>query len=92
MPWAWVPTSTTFLVNTALATTVAVGAVVSYNVAFNVLQIPLGVIGLPLGIGVLPAMSRALAGGEETEFGRTVVTSLDVSAAGDAAGGPRRAS
>lgn len=66
----------TFLVNTALATTVAVGAVVSYNVAFNVLQIPLGVIGLPLGIVLLPAMSRALAGGEEAEFGRTVVTSL----------------
>ena len=39
----------TFLVNTALASTVAVGAVVSYTVAFSVLQIPLGVIGLPLG-------------------------------------------
>ena len=39
----------TFLVNTALASTVAVGAVVSYTVAFSVLQIPLGVIGLPVG-------------------------------------------
>ncbi len=39
----------TFLVNTALASTVAVGAVVGYSVAFSVLQIPLGVIGLPLG-------------------------------------------
>lgn len=66
----------TFLVNTALATTVAVGAVVSYNVAFNVLQIPLGVIGLPLGIVLLPALSRAVARGQETEFGRTVVISL----------------
>ena len=51
----------TFLVNTALASTIAVGAVVSYNVAFNVLQIPLGVIGLPLGIVLLPTLSRALA-------------------------------
>ena len=53
----------TFLVNTALATTLAVGAVVSYNVAFNVLQIPLGVIGLPLGVVLLPTLSRALADG-----------------------------
>jgi putative peptidoglycan lipid II flippase len=66
----------TFLVNTALATTVAVGAVVSYNVAFSVLQIPLAVIGLPLGIVLLPALSRALAKGEEAEFGRTVVSAL----------------
>jgi putative peptidoglycan lipid II flippase len=66
----------TFLVNTALATTLAVGAVVSYNVAFSVLQIPLGVIGLPLGIVLLPALSRALASGEEREFGQTVVASL----------------
>ena len=66
----------TFLVNTALASTLAVGAVVSYNVAFNVLQIPLGVIGLPLGIVLLPSLSRALARGEEAEFGQTVVSSL----------------
>jgi putative peptidoglycan lipid II flippase len=66
----------TFLVNTALASTLAVGAVVSYNVAFNVLQIPLGVIGLPLGIVLLPAMSRALARGDDAEFGQTVVSSL----------------
>jgi putative peptidoglycan lipid II flippase len=66
----------TFLVNTALASTLVVGSVVSYNVAFNVLQIPLGVIGLPLGIVLLPTMSRALALGEEAEFGRTVVATL----------------
>ncbi|MFV2063805.1 MAG: murein biosynthesis integral membrane protein MurJ [Chloroflexota bacterium] len=66
----------TFLVNTLLATTVAVGAVVNYTVAFSVLQIPLGVIGLPLGVVLLPAMSRALARGRETEFGSVVVSSL----------------
>jgi putative peptidoglycan lipid II flippase len=66
----------TFLVNTALASTLAVGAVVSYNVAFNVLQIPLGVIGLPLGIVLLPTLSRALARGEEAAFGSTVVSAL----------------
>jgi putative peptidoglycan lipid II flippase len=66
----------TFLVNTALASTVAVGAVVSYTVAFNVLQIPIGVIGLPLGIVLLPAMSRLLASGQEAAFGVMVVRSL----------------
>jgi putative peptidoglycan lipid II flippase len=66
----------TFLVNTALASTVAVGAVVSYTVAFSVLQIPLGVIGLPLGIVLLPSMSRALAGGHEREFGDMVVSAM----------------
>jgi len=66
----------TFLVNTALASTVAVGAVVSYTVAFSVLQIPLGVIGLPLGIVLLPSMSRALALGQETEFSELVTRAL----------------
>ncbi len=66
----------TFLVNTALASTVAVGAVVSYTVAFSVVQIPLGVIGLPLGIVLLPTMSRALANGDEQEFGVLVVRAL----------------
>ena len=66
----------TFLVNTMLASTVAVGAVVTYNVAFNVLQIPLGIVGLPLGIVLLPMMSRALATGRETEFGAVVTSAL----------------
>jgi putative peptidoglycan lipid II flippase len=71
----------TFLVNTALATTVvigaaAAGAVVYYTVAFSVLQIPLGVIGLPLGIVLLPAMSRAQADGDEREFLTIVVRSM----------------
>ncbi len=66
----------TFLVNTALASTVGPGAVVSYTVAFSVLQIPLGVIALPIGIVLLPSMSRALAAGREAEFGSMVVQAL----------------
>ena len=66
----------TFLVNTALASTVAVGAVVSYTVAFSVLQIPLGVFGLPVGIVLLPAMSRALANRDEVEFGSMVAQAM----------------
>ena len=66
----------TFLVNTALASTVAVGAVVSYTVAFSVLQIPLGVIALPIGIVLLPSMSRALAGGREAKYGSMIAQAL----------------
>lgn len=66
----------TFIVNTTLATGLGVGAVVAYNVAFTVLQIPVGVIGFPLGVVLLPAMSQALAAGSVAEFGSIVVRSM----------------
>jgi putative peptidoglycan lipid II flippase len=66
----------TFIVNTLLATGVGVGAVTAYNVAFNILQIPLGLIGIPLGVVLLPSMSRAVAAGSVGEFGRLIVRSL----------------
>jgi len=66
----------TFMINTVLATGVGVGAVTAYNVAFTILQIPLGVIGFPLGVVLLPSMSRAIAAGSVREFGQLVVRSL----------------
>ncbi|HET7678495.1 MAG TPA: murein biosynthesis integral membrane protein MurJ [Candidatus Limnocylindrales bacterium] len=66
----------TFVVNTALASALGTGAIVAYNVAFTVLQIPIGVIGVPLGIVLLPSMSRAMASGAVEDFGRLVVRSL----------------
>jgi putative peptidoglycan lipid II flippase len=66
----------TFVVNTSLATGIGVGAVTAYNVAFNILQIPLGLIGVPLGVVLLPSMSRAVAAGSVGEFGRLIVRSL----------------
>ncbi|MDQ3871381.1 MAG: MATE family efflux transporter, partial [Chloroflexota bacterium] len=66
----------TFIVNTTLASVVGAGAIVAYNVAFTVTQIPLGVIGVPLGVVLLPAMSRALATGALREYGALVVRSL----------------
>jgi putative peptidoglycan lipid II flippase len=66
----------TFVVNTSLATGIGVGAVTAYNVAFNILQIPLGLIGVPLGVVLLPSMSRAVAAGSVDEFGRLIVRSL----------------
>lgn len=66
----------TFMINTALATGVGLGAVTAYNVAFTVMQIPLGVIGFPLGVVLLPSMSRAIAAGSMREFGQLVVRSM----------------
>ena len=58
----------TFVVVTSLATLQGPGAVTSFNVAFTLLQIPIGVIGVPLGIVVLPSLSRVAAIGRELEF------------------------
>jgi putative peptidoglycan lipid II flippase len=66
----------TFMVATMLATGVGLGAVTSYNVAWTVMQIPLGVIGFPLGVVLLPSLSRAVAAGSVREFGRLIVRSV----------------
>ena len=66
----------TFIVATMLATGVGVGAVTSYNIAWTLMQIPLGVIGFPLGIVLLPSLSRAVASGSVREFGRMIVGSV----------------
>jgi putative peptidoglycan lipid II flippase len=66
----------TFIIATTLATGVGLGAVTAYNVAWTVVQIPLGVIGFPLGVVLLPSLSRAIARGSTREFGALVVRSL----------------
>jgi putative peptidoglycan lipid II flippase len=66
----------TFIVVTALASGLAVGAVADFNIAFTLLQIPIGVIGVPLGIVLLPALSRDAAVGREAEFARLLTRSL----------------
>ncbi|MEX2546304.1 MAG: lipid II flippase MurJ, partial [Chloroflexota bacterium] len=66
----------TFIIATTLATGVGLGAVTAYNVAWTVMQIPLGVIGFPLGVVLLPSMARAVAAGSVREFGRLIVRSV----------------
>jgi putative peptidoglycan lipid II flippase len=58
----------TFVVTTALATTVGVGAVTSFTIAFTLLQIPIGVIGVPLGVVLFPSLSRGAAAGDHEAF------------------------
>ena len=66
----------TFTVNTMLATGIGVGAVTAYTVAFTMLQIPLGIIAMPLGVVIFPALARAAAAGSVREFGTLVVRSM----------------
>ena len=70
-------TQIVFLVNTFFADTIkADGPVTWYNSAFTALQIPVGLIGVPLGIILLPPLSRAVAGGDDARFRRLVDQSL----------------
>jgi putative peptidoglycan lipid II flippase len=66
----------TLVVSTALASGVAIGAVTAFNVAFTMLQIPIGLIGVPLAMVILPAMSRDLARGEVDSYLRMVVRAI----------------
>jgi putative peptidoglycan lipid II flippase len=58
----------TVLVNTSLAAGLAAGSVTAYFLAFTILQIPLGVIGFPMGVVLLPSLSRAIADRRMDDF------------------------
>jgi putative peptidoglycan lipid II flippase len=61
-------TQITFVVMTALASNLGEGSVSAYTIAFSLLQIPLGVIGTPLGIVIFPSMARELAVGRTDHY------------------------
>jgi putative peptidoglycan lipid II flippase len=58
----------TFVVLNSVASTFGDGAISVFYFAFTLLQIPIGVIGVPLGIVVLPSLSRDAAVGRHEEF------------------------
>jgi putative peptidoglycan lipid II flippase len=58
----------TFVVVTSIASTLGTGAITAFNYAFTLLQIPIGVIGVPVGIVVLPSLARVAALGDLHEF------------------------
>jgi putative peptidoglycan lipid II flippase len=58
----------TFVVLNSIASTLGTGAISVFYVAFTLLQIPIGVIGVPLGIVVLPSLSREAALANLDEF------------------------
>jgi putative peptidoglycan lipid II flippase len=58
----------TFVVVTSIASTLGEGAIAAFNYAFTLLQIPIGVIGVPVGIVVLPSLARVAALGDLEQF------------------------
>jgi putative peptidoglycan lipid II flippase len=70
-------TQLVFLVVTMFASTLADNdAVAVFNNTFTALQVPVGLIGVPLGIVLLPPLSRAFSLGQRDQFGRLVDQSL----------------
>jgi putative peptidoglycan lipid II flippase len=69
-------TQITFIVVTGVASVLGPGSVTAFNNAFLMLQIPLGVIGVPLGIVVLPALSRDAAAGRPAEYAGLISRAL----------------
>jgi len=71
-------TQVVFLVMTSLATTLGADALAVFNFAFILLQIPIGVIGVPLGVVLLPSLSREAATGGMVAFRRLLVRGLSI--------------
>jgi putative peptidoglycan lipid II flippase len=68
----------TMVVMTSLATGVGLGAVSAFTIAFALYQIPMGVIGIPLGIVIFPSLSRELAVGRTAGYLELVARSLRI--------------
>lgn len=69
-------TQIVFLVNTFFALSLGDGPNSIYTGAFTALQIPVGLIGVPLGIVMLPPLSQAIARGDTERFRRLVDQAL----------------
>jgi putative peptidoglycan lipid II flippase len=69
-------TQIVFLVNTYFALTLGDGPNSIYAGAFTALQIPVGLIGVPLGVVMLPPLSQAIARGDTERFRRLVDQAL----------------
>ena len=71
-------TQIVFLVMTSLASEIGAEAVTVFNFAFTLLQIPIGVIGVPLGVVLLPSLAREAATGANESFRRLLVRGLSM--------------
>ena len=66
----------TFLVATTLASGLGAGAITAFTIAFTLLQIPIGVIGVPLGVVMFPTLARDFAIGAAAEYLALLTRSL----------------
>lgn len=69
-------TQIVFLVNTMFATNLGTGPLTVYTFAFTVLLIPVGILGVPLGVVLLPALSQAVVAEELGRFASLVERAL----------------
>ena len=69
-------TQIVFLANRFFAVQGVDGSLTVYTFAFTALQIPVGLIGVPLGIVLLPPLSRAIARKDDARFAMLVDQSL----------------
>jgi putative peptidoglycan lipid II flippase len=67
-----------FIVSTVLASNLGVGSVTAYNYAFQLSQIPVGVLGVSVAVALFPTFSRDAALGRITEIRRQLSTSLRI--------------
>lgn len=67
-----------FIVSTVLASGLAVGSVTAYNYAYQLSQLPVGVLGVSVAIALFPTFSRDAALGRIAEIRRQLSTSLRV--------------
>lgn len=66
----------TLIVATMLASGLATGSITAFAFAFTLLQIPIGVIGVPIGIVVFPTLSQDMARGGVSAFVDLVLRAL----------------
>jgi putative peptidoglycan lipid II flippase len=65
-----------FIVSTVLASNLGVGAVTAYNYAYQLSQIPVGVLGVSVAVALFPTFSRDAALGRIAEIRRQLSSSL----------------
>jgi putative peptidoglycan lipid II flippase len=71
-------TQLVFVVITTLASGLGAGAITAFNFAFTIVLVPLGVIGMPMGVVLFPALVRQLAQGAVAEYVSLLARSLRV--------------
>lgn len=56
------------MINTMFASTLEDGAIFALNIAFRLMQLPLGIFGVALGTVTLPVLSKSIAAGDRAAF------------------------
>lgn len=67
-----------FVISTVLASGLQEGSITAYNYAFQLSQIPVGVVGVSIAIALFPSLSRDAALGRVTEIRRQVSASVRI--------------